>query len=136
MDNNPFVSRINDLIIMLIAGMSIHFVSRYLFPISVQTQFLIVLSFAFLSGLFMSYLYQSIEWALFFWLGIQSITLIPFLVLYLKTQSLPTHALFQAGLHSVQYSIFLLSSWLVGLPVGYMLQRLLMGNYYRQSFFK
>jgi len=135
MDHNPFISRNNDLFIMLIAGMAIHFASSYVLPLTIQTQFLIVLSFAFLAGLFMNYLYQSLEWALFFMLGVSLVAATPLLTLYLTEDSYTLPLLITHVLQTARYSFFLLSSWIVGIPVGFLLRKVLFGNYYRQGLF-
>ena len=135
MDHNPFISRNNDLFIMLIAGMAIHFASSYVLPLPIQTQFLIVLSFAFLAGLFMNYLYQSLEWALFFMLGVSLVAATPLLTLYLTEDSYTLPLLITHVLQTARYSFFLLSSWIVGIPVGFLLRKVLFGNYYRQGLF-
>jgi hypothetical protein len=135
MDHNPFITRNNDLFIMLIAGMSILFTTSYVIPMSLQTQFLIVLGFAFLSGFFMSYLYQSLEWALFFMVGIQIVALSPSFISYLTQNDLSANHLIQQALTSSRYSLFLLSSWVVGIPAGFILKKLLFQNYYRRGLF-
>ena len=135
MDHNPFISRNNDLFIMLIAGCSIILTNNYIVPLSIQQQFLVILGFGFLSGLFMNYLYQSIEWALFFALGIQLVSLIPVaLKSYYAGQFLLVEMLRQ-GITAGEHSLFLLSSWIIAIPAGFMLQKLLMGNYYRKKTF-
>ncbi len=135
MDHNPFISRNNDLFIMLIAGMSIHFASSYVFPLTIQTQFLIVLGFAFLAGLFMNYLYQSLEWALFFMLGVSLVAATPLVTLFFTEDNYSLPILITHMIQTARYSLFLLSSWIVGIPVGFIVQKVLFGNYYRQGLF-
>jgi len=133
MDHNPFISRNNDLFIMLLAGCGVIFFHNYVFPLSVQSQFLIVLSIGFMAGLFMTYLYQSLEWALFFALGVQLITLIPWIFSAYVRSHLNFAELIRAGVYTGEYSLFLLSSWIIAIPTGYMAQKLIMGNYYRRK---
>ncbi len=133
MDHNPFVSRNNDLFIMLIAGSGIVFLNSYLLPLSVQHQFVLVLGFGFLSGLFMNYLYQSIEWALLFALGILLMTLFPWFLRAFWMDHLPVLEVIRATMKAGEYSLFLLSSWIIAIPSGFMLQKLVMGNYYRRN---
>lgn len=133
MNHNPFISRNNDLFIMLIAGMCLHFVNSYLFPLTVQTQFLVILAFAFFSGLLMNYFYQSLEWALFFVLGLQIVTLAPYLIHYVYFKEIALLDLISSCIQTGRYSLFLLSSWIIGIPTGYFLQKLLMHNYYRKT---
>lgn len=135
MDHNPFITRNNDLFIMLMAGMAIQFANSYVVPLSVQHQFLIVLTFSFVAGLFLSSLFQSLEWAVFFALGVMIVALSPALITY-GLQDAPDHvALISQLIRSSQYSFFLLSSWLFGIPVGYLVSRSLMGDYYRRGLF-
>ncbi len=135
MDHHPLISKMNDLIIMFIAGISIQLSHFYIAPMTIQTQFLLILFFSFFSGLFMSYLYQSIEWALFFALGIQTITIIPFALFYIQTKTLPLNDFLMAIYQSGHHTLFLLSSWLVGIPVGFLFQKFIMGNYYKERLF-
>ena len=135
MDHNPFISRNNDLFIMLTAGASVFFLTTYLFPLSVQMQFVIILSLGFLAGLFMNYLYQSLEWALFFALGVQLIALSPLLIASLYQGDFILIELVRTGIEAGKYSLFLLSSWVIAIPSGYLLQKLIMGNYYRRRLF-
>lgn len=132
MDHNPFISRNNDLFMMLIAGISIHFVSAYLLPLSVQTQFVIILIFATFSGLMMSYFSQCVEWALLFMAGLQVVTVIPYLLYFMKHQQLDILGMLNHGYHIGYYGLFLLSSWIIGIPLGFMSKKLLMNNYYRK----
>lgn len=135
MDRNPFISRNNDLFIMLLAGMAIHFASSYVLPLTIQIQFLTVLGFAFLAGLFMNYLYQSLEWALFFMLGVLLVAATPLVTLYFTADSYTLPQLITHMIQTTRYSFFLLSSWIVGIPVGFLLKKVLFGNYYRQGLF-
>lgn len=132
---NPFITRNNDLFIMLIAGMGIHFASSYVIPISIQSQFLIVLSFSLIAGFLMNRLYQSLEWALFFLLGLQVVSLTPLVTFMVVSEQYTLVNLVQQGVASSRYSFFLLSSWLVGIPTGYILRKLFVGNYYRRGLF-
>jgi len=120
---------------MLIAGASILFVNNYLLSLSVQAQFVIILSFGLLAGLFMSYLYQSLEWALFFALGVQLVALTPILIQNFNGSPLQISELVGLSLSTAKYSLFLLSSWIIAIPTGFMLQKLIMGNYYRRTLF-
>lgn len=135
MDRNPFVSRNNDLFIMFFSGMGTMITTTYLLNLSVQAQFLMVLTIGFLGGLMMNYLYQSLEWALFFMIGIQMVALTPYLLGLASGQSMPMAYLIHHVMGVGRYGLFLLSSWILAIPAGYMLQRLIMGNYYRQSHF-
>ena len=133
MDHNPFISRNNDLFMMLIGGSTIVFVNTYLLPLSVQAQFLAILTFGFLAGLFMTYLYQSLEWALFFALGVQLVAVTP---LALGIMNGEIYTLSQWITHvwaTGEHSLFLLSSWIIAIPTGFMTQRLIMGDYYRKK---
>lgn len=118
---------------MLIAGSGIVFLNSYLLPLSVQHQFVLVLGFGFLSGLFMNYLYQSIEWALLFALGILLMTLFPWFLRAFWMDHLPVLEVIRATMKAGEYSLFLLSSWIIAIPSGFMLQKLVMGNYYRRN---
>jgi hypothetical protein len=135
MDHNPFISRNNDLFTMLIMGMIFHIFNLYVFPINVQTQFLIILVFSFLSGLFMSFLYQCLEWALFFVLGIQIVTLAPTIKLLALGVKFNPYETIGLVLQTSQYSLFLLSSWIIGIPTGFLLQKLIMADYYKKRYF-
>jgi len=135
MDHNPFIARNNDLFIMLIAGMAVQFASQYVFPLSLQQQFVIVLSFSFLSGLFLSSLFQSLEWALFFAMGVLLVTTTPFAIQYGLQETPDTLQILTQIILSSHQAFFLLSSWLVGIPVGYFFTRVLIGNYYRRGLF-
>ena len=135
MNHNPFISRNNDLFIMVISGAITMFVNRYLLDLSVQAQFLMILTLGFLAGLFMNYLYQSLEWALFFALGIQFVALSPLAYQSWLTGAWDINLLIQQSTQAGHYSLFLLSSWIVAIPSGYLLQKLLMGDYYRKTLF-
>ena len=133
MDHNPFISRNNDLFIMLLAGCSVVFFHNYVLPLSVQSQFLIVLGIGLMAGLFMNYLYQSLEWALFFAIGVQTVSLLPWCLKAYASSQLNFVELIRAGVYTGEYSLFLLSSWIIAIPTGYMVQKLIMGNYYRRK---
>lgn len=133
MDHNPFISRNNDLFIMIISGGAIVFFTNTLFQMSVQHQFLVSLSFAFLAGIFMSYLYQSLEWALFFALGAQLVGALPLIFRIFRGDSVPLIEWVRTGMLTGQHSLFLLSSWIIAIPCGFMVQKLIMENYYRRN---
>ena len=135
MDRNPFVSRNNDLFIMLFSGMGCMILFTYALSLSVQAQFLLVMTIGFIGGLLMNYLYQSLEWALFFMIGIQVIATFPDLIAITMGGEMPMAYLVQGIMDVGRYGLFLLSSWIVAIPSGYILQRLIMGNYYRQTLF-
>ena len=133
MDHNPFISRNNDLFIMLIAGCAMAFTTRYLYSLSVQEQFIVMTGFGYMAGLFASYLYQSLEWAFFFALGVLLVFLTPLGFLAYQTGQLPLAQIIATSIESGQYSLFLLSSWIISIPTGLMTQKLLMGDYYRRN---
>lgn len=133
MDHNPFISRNNDLFIMLLAGSALVVINHYVFAMTVQQQFMVSLALGFLAGLFMSFLYQSLEWALVFTLGIQFVSLLPVVIKACSSHSLQLHVLARTVIQAGHYSLFLLSSWLIAIPTGFMLQRLIMSNYYRRN---
>ncbi len=133
MDHNPFISRNNDLFIMLFAGMGISLFNSQVFPLTVQQQFLLILGFGFMAGLFMTYLYQSLEWALFFTAGILIVSLFPWALRSVLTQDFLLIDMIREGLRAGKHSLFLLSSWIIAIPTGFMLQRLIMGDYYRKK---
>ena len=135
MDHNPFISRNNDLFIMLTAGAGIHFANTYLTPMSVQLQFLLVLLFSICAGLLLNYLYQRLEWALFLILGIQAVALAPYLIDFAINGHFSLIHIIHSSFTTGKYSFFLLSSWIVGIPTGYIIQKLFMANYYRRSHF-
>ena len=135
MDHNPFISKNNDIFIMLVAGILIHFFNTYLMSLTVQSQFVLVLLFSFSAGLLMNYLYQSLEWALFFLLGIQIVSASPFLIHYISYGDFSLIGFIQHSFNTRYYSLFLLSSWIIGIPMGYMVQKIFMNNYYRKRLF-
>lgn len=135
MDRNPFISQNSDLFIMLLAGITINLARNYVPVFTVQSQFLVVLTFAFLCGLFMSYLYQSIEWAFFFVLGIQIVALTPFVHAYLYENQLMLPQMIANSIEIGRYSCFLLSSWIIGIPAGLMVKKLVSTNYHRRGLF-
>jgi hypothetical protein len=133
MDHNPFITRNNDLIIMLVAGASIVCVNNFILPMSVQTQFLLVLGLGFLGGLFINALSDSLEWALFFILGVQLMTLGPWGVQSYLDGDLILKNLLTYALSTGEYSLFLISSWLMAIPCGFMIQKIIMGDYYKRK---
>ncbi|MEM7646954.1 MAG: hypothetical protein AAF203_08600 [Pseudomonadota bacterium] len=132
MENNPFISRNNDLFIMFFVGAGLYFTSLYVTPIAIQEQFLFCLGFSFLSGLFLNSLFETLEWAFFFLLGLLVVALSPYFLPLLSGQEVALTTLLRSLFDHTEYGCFLLSSWLIGIPGGYGLQKLLMHNYYRQ----
>ena len=120
---------------MLFSGMGCMILFTYALSLSVQAQFLLVMTIGFIGGLLMNYLYQSLEWALFFMIGIQVIATFPDLIAITMGGEMPMAYLVQGIMDVGRYGLFLLSSWIVAIPSGYILQRLIMGNYYRQTLF-
>ena len=133
MDHNPFISRNNDLFMMLLGGSAIVFVNSHLYPMSVQAQFLAILAFGFLAGLFMNYLYQSLEWALFFAPGVQLVSLSSLAMHVFNGGSFVLAHWIRHAWATGEHSLFLLSSWIIAIPAGFMLQKLIMGDYYRRK---
>jgi hypothetical protein len=133
MDHNPFVSRNNDLFIMLIAGSGMVLLTNHWLPMSVQQQFLVILGFGFLGGLFLNSLYQSIEWALLFTLGILITSLFPWGLRAFYLEQFPLVDIIRTALQAGEYSLFLLSSWIIAIPAGFMLQKLVMTDYYKRK---
>ncbi len=133
MDHNPFISRNNDLFIMLIAGSGMVLLTNHLLNLTIQQQFLLMLGFGFMAGLFMNYLYQSLEWALFFTVGVVTVNLFPWLLRAFLMDHLPIVEMIRAGITAGEYSLFLLSSWIIAIPAGFMLQKLVMGDYYKRK---
>jgi hypothetical protein len=134
MDHNPFVTRNNDLFITYFSGVGTMVINQYVLNLSVQAQFLMVLSLGFMAGLFMNYFYQSLEWALFFALGIQTVTLGP-IVLNVAMGEGSFATLIRSAFESGHYTGFLLTSWIIAVPLGFMLQKLIMSDYYRRTLF-
>ena len=122
----------NDLTLTFLAGVTIVFLNNHIFPLSIQVQFLAILIFGFIAALFMDYLYQSLEWALFFVLGVFSIGLAPLALTSYAQGSLNIPFLIQQGFFYGKHSLFLLSSWIIAIPTGFFLQKLIMANYYRR----
>lgn len=120
---------------MLIAGAGTFFIVNYGFSLSVQLQFLMVFGIGIFAGLFMSYLYQSLEWALFFAIGMQLVALFPEMLVIVLTKQVSLITMVEVALQTGRYSLFLLSSWVIAIPAGFMLQKLIMGNYYRRTLF-
>lgn len=135
MDRNPFISQNNDLFIMLFAGVTMRLAQVHIPQFSLQHQFMVILAFAFLCGMFMTYLYQSLEWALFFVLGIQLVAIAPFAYAYIYHQQVMIPQMIMNAIEVGQYSCFLLTSWLVGVPLGMMLKKLVSTNYHRRGLF-
>ena len=135
MNSHPFVRKTNDLLIMLIAGMAIVAITQFIYPLPAQKQFLMMLGFGFVSGLFLSSLLSSIEWALFFFMGVQIMTLTPSMLNFILADSNTPLNLAPVIFESSRYSLFLLSSWIISIPVGYMLQKLVMSNYFKERLF-
>lgn len=135
MDRNPFISQNNDLFIMLFAGVTMRLAQMYIPAFSLQQQFMVILAFAFMCGMFMTFLYQSLEWALFFVLGIQLVSMAPYGFAYINKQPVMLPDLIMNAIEVGQYSCFLLTSWLIGVPVGMMLKRLVSTNYQRRGIF-
>lgn len=108
-------------------------INQYILHLSFQAQFLMVLTLGFIAGLFMSKFYQSLEWAFFFALGILSVNMTPSLLELINGGPLTSliHHVFQSG----HYVGFLLTSWMIAIPIGYITQKVLMSDYYRRTLF-
>lgn len=131
MNTNQQNTSNNDLLIMLGMGGIIYTVTHGLLPLSLQHQFLVSLIFSLVAGLFMTSFLQSLEWSFFFALGMQVVTLAPLAINALLTDQFSAITLIQQALSTGYSSLFLLSPWLIGIPAGFMLQKLIMTNYYR-----
>ena len=83
----------------------------------------------------MSFLFQSLEWALFFVIGIQAVAVIPYGIDYFYQGQVSLAMLIQTVIQTAHYSGFLLSSWLFGIPLGYGIKKIVMHNYYRHTWF-
>lgn len=135
MDNTPFISRNNDLFIMLFAGMTTMYVNQYVIDLSIQAQFLMVMSIGALAGLFIGALYHSVEWAMFFVIGAAIVAVAPLAIQGFVAQKLYLNQMIEILLQTGRYCLFLLSSWIIAIPSGYLVQKILMNKYYRRSHF-
>lgn len=132
MKNTSFINRNNDLLINFLAGASMVLLVNF-FPFSVQSQFLMVLTFGFFSGIFMNHLYQSLEWAFFFFLGILSVAIFPDALRVTLGGTVHTVEFVRTGMQAVEYGAFLLSSWIISIPLGLLLQKLLRTDYLKRN---
>ena len=133
MNQDGFVTQNGDLLIMSLVGAGIVLLPSYSAIFSVQQQFLLILAFSFLAGLFLDSLTQALEWALFFSLGLLLIALSCDFYENPNAFHLGNiHYFYDLVSFYFQYCSFLLSSWLIGIPLGYGLQKVVMGGYYRQ----
>lgn len=132
MDHNPFISRNNDLFIMFLTGAGFFVAQKYFFDLTVQSQFIAILTFGFFSGIFVSYLYHSLEWAIFFMLGLQAAATTPLLLSSALSNNFNLPAYFISIVETGEYGLFLLSSWIIAIPLGFIIQKMMVGDYYRR----
>jgi hypothetical protein len=127
------VQRNNDLILMILLGVAFYYVNIYINAFPVEQQIYVGIAFSFFCGLFLSGYHQMVEWPLCFYFGGILSSAIPIAIQYTATQKLDLAILvsrFEAT--TLWYGIFL-TSWIIGLPLGIFIQRLIMGSYWHRN---